>query len=177
MRLRRPPDRWTLLVVSAVLVIVSAFLIVLAACSGTSTETVGGAVSTVRAAPQPEPRCGWYTPMIGKAYGQVVTVAVAGPACRSQALIKWIALESGLPWASTSIAPGTLIAQVAKGGTTVRIWQEGFAGVTDRTAGYLADDFGAAGWRAQQPACPASGCGPTPDITYTTWPAGSTPSP
>jgi hypothetical protein len=135
----------------------------LAGCTGSRTVTVGGAVA-VR--PAPAPWCAWYTPMTGAAYGQLVTVTARGPACRSQALIRWIALRSGRPWASTSIHLGTAVAQLERAGTVVQIWQDGSALVTDDTAGYLADDFAAVGWTAQPVIC-AGGCGPpvTPPVS------------
>lgn len=116
--------------------------------------------ATLSPPPAAQPSCGWYTPMIGQAYGQVVTVTAQGPACRSEALIRWIATASGKPWASTTIAPGTLIAQMAKGGTVIKIWQSGSALATDDTAGGLADSFARAGWTPQQPQCGQAGCGP-----------------
>jgi hypothetical protein len=169
--------RHALLAVSIVLIVVSAFLIALTACSSPPAPAVTGGAVAATASPAspaaPEPSCGWYTPMTGAAYGQAVTVTARGPACRTRALVRWIAVASDLPWASASAAPGTLIAQLARGGTTVQIWQDGFAGATDATAGGLADRFELAGWAVQRPACPPSGCGPTPDITYTTYPSGA----
>jgi hypothetical protein len=135
-------------------------------CTSAVTRTAPATVVSSAAA-----RCAWYTPMTGKALGQIVTITAAGPACRSQALIGWIAGDSDRPWASTSIHPGTVIAQLAKGGTVVQIWQEGFARVTDQTAGALANAFQASGWTPQQPVCGAGGCGPTPTPT-TTRPGG-----
>ena len=129
----------------------------LVGCTGTVTRTTG---AVVIARQPPPPRCAWYTPMTGTAYGQVVTVAAEGPACRSQALIKWIALKSSLPWASTSLTPGTLIAQMARGGTVIKIYQQGSALPTDQTAGYLADAFADAGWTPQPPTCGQPECGP-----------------
>jgi hypothetical protein len=90
--------------------------------------------------------------------GQQVIVSVTGPACRSLALIRWIALKSGKPWATTTVVQGTDIAQLAKAGTTVRIWQTGWAAQTQDTAGYLADAFQAAGWSVEPP----TGGGPGP---------------
>ena len=109
------------------------------------------------ASPPPGPRavsCAWYTPTIvnGEADGQQVIVTATGPACRSQALIRWVSLKSsGKPWASTRLITGTIIAQMAKAGTVVRIYQSGWALATEKTAGYLADDFQAAGWAVQMP--------------------------
>ena len=103
--------------------------------------------------------CGWYTPTIvnGEADGQQVIVTATGPACRSLALIRWVSLKSsGKPWASTRVITGTIIAQMAKAGTVVRIYQDGWAKATDSTAGYLADDFEAAGWAVQLPVAQAS---------------------
>jgi hypothetical protein len=124
--------------------------------------TIGGAgVVTLKPVKVPPPSCDWYTPMIGKAAGQVVTVAITGPGCKGTALIRWVSLESGgKPWASTSIALGTLIAQLEEGGTTVRIWQQGSALPTDQTAGELADAFEAAGWTPQYATCGLPDCGP-----------------
>ena len=144
--------------------------LLLTGCTTAGTLTPGG---TAPPAPRPTPRCGWYTPMTGPAYGQVITIVITGPACTTDTLIRWVAVASGRPWGSTSIAPGTLIAQLAKNGTVIAIWQQGSAGVTDRTAGYLADALERAGWAPQVPACPASGCGPAPSISYTTYPPGS----
>jgi hypothetical protein len=103
--------------------------------------------------------CGWYTPTIvnGEADGQQVIVTATGPACRSQALIRWVSLKSsGKPWASTRTITGTIIAQMAKDGTVIRIYQSGWDKATETTAGYLADDFQAAGWTVQVPVAQAS---------------------
>jgi hypothetical protein len=142
-------------------------------CSATTTTTVqlGGTLATA----PPPPRCAWYTPMTGQAYGQTVTLTAQGPACRGLALIRWVAQRTGLPWASTAAAAadgmpvpaGTAIAQLERAGTVVQVWQAGSALPTDQTAGGLADDFQAAGWAVQQPECPPAGCGPpvTPPVS------------
>lgn len=138
----------------------------LAGCSSAATTT---------AATAPPPACAWYTPMTGAATGQTVTVTARGPACRSQALIRWIAARTGRPWASTAAAAadqmpvtqGTAIAQLSQGGTVVKIYQAGSAGVTDSTAGYLADAFASAGWTPQQVTGPGG-----PPVTPPQSPAG-----
>jgi hypothetical protein len=145
---------------SAALTLVILFA-ALAGCTGTSSTTTAAApaIPTVKVSPQRW--CSWYTPTIvkGSADGQQVILTATGPGCRSRALIAWVADETGKPWASTSITGGQVIAQLARGGTTVRIIQTGFATATDQTAGYLADAFEAARWRVE--AAPVTS-GPTP---------------
>lgn len=93
-------------------------------------------------------RCAWYSPTVG---GQMAIVSATGPACRSAELGDWIASRTRRVWISTGDVGGTLIAQLGRGGTTVRVWQVGFAPPTERAAGYLADDFESAGWRVEVP--------------------------
>ena len=142
----------------SVIVRIVSCLLLLVACSTT-------AAGHPAALPAPAPaRCAWYTPMTGPATGQTVTVTATGPACASQALIAWIALESGRPWASTAAAEadgmpvtqGTVIAQLGRAGTVVRVWQAGSARITDEAAGYLADAFQSAGWAPQLPTGPGA---------------------
>jgi hypothetical protein len=139
--------------------VITAASLLIAACSAPPVATV---LPTAAPAARPEPpRCAWYTPEIGPALGQIVTVAITGPACLDTTLIHWIAVKTGRPWAQTTIAPGTLIAQLTRGETTVRIWQYGSAVPTDETAGYLADDFLTAGWKPERATCaPQPFCGP-----------------
>ena len=108
--------------------------------------------------------CAWYTPAIvsGPDAGQLVIVAATGPACRTQALIQWVAVQSDRPWAITRTTGGTEIAQLAKSGTVVKIYQSGFAAATDQVAGYLADDFEDAGWAVQVPPPGGATAGPIP---------------
>jgi hypothetical protein len=127
-----------------------------------AVKTVTGGGNVAIAKPDPL-RCSWYTPMTGSAHGQTVTVTATGSDCKTHALIAWIARESNKPWATTSLANGTLIAQVTRDGTVVQIRQSGFATVTMDTAGGLADAFETAGWTVQVPTGPQ---GPTPFITY-----------
>jgi hypothetical protein len=148
----------------SVIVRILSCLLFLVACS---TSAAGHPAA--RPAPAPA-RCGWYTPMTGAALGQVVTVTIEGPACASLKLIQWIAVESGRPWASTMFAPGTLIAQLGRDGTVVRVWQAGSARVTDEAAGYLADAFASAGWAPQLPTGPGSWAG---TISTAPHPAGA----
>lgn len=141
-----------------------AALAALAALSaGCSSPAASPAPTTAAArppAPRPPPRCAWYSPTVtgGTPDGQQVIVSATGPACRSPALIAWIAAETGKPWASTTLTGGTAIARLSRAGTAVTIWQTGFAAQTEDTAGYLADAFAAAGWAVQPP--PAGGPGP-----------------
>jgi len=152
---------------SAALTIVI-LLAALAGCStGTSSTTTAAAPTAVRPVRATPPQwCSWYTPTMvkGSADGQQTILTATGPGCRSKALIAWVADKTGKPWASTSITGGQIIAQLARGGTTVRIIETGFAAATERTAGYLADDFEAAGWRVQ--VAPVSS-GPTPSVLPT----------
>jgi hypothetical protein len=145
---------------SAALTIVT-LLAALAGCTGTSSTTTAAAptIPTVKASPQPW--CSWYTPTMvkGSADGQQTILTATGPGCRSKALIAWVADKTGKPWASTSITGGQVIAQLGRGGTTVRIIETGFATETEKTAGYLADAFEVAGWRVE--VAPVSS-GPTP---------------
>jgi hypothetical protein len=131
----------------AAVVLLGCALTFLVGCSGSAP-----------APPRPAPSgagvsCSWYTPTLvnGNPDGQQVIVKVTGAGCHGSALISWIADKSGKPWATTHLVSGTVIAQIAKGGTIVRILQTGFALPTDKTAGYLADDFQAAGWAVQVP--------------------------
>lgn len=132
--------------------------VVLLGCALTFLVVACG--SQAPAPPRPAPSsaaafCAWYTPTIvnGEADGQQVIVTATGPACGSQALIQWVsAHSSGKPWATTKTAAGsTIIAQMAKAGTVIKIYQSGFAAQTEQTAGYLADAFQAAGWTVQVP--------------------------
>jgi hypothetical protein len=136
-------------------------LAALAGCTGTSSTTTAAAptIPTVKVSPQRW--CSWYTPTMvkGSADGQQTILTATGPGCRTGALIAWVADKTGEPWASTSLTRGQVIAQLGRGGTTVRIIETGFATETETTAGYLADDFEAAGWRVEEP--PVSS-GPTP---------------
>lgn len=145
---------------SAVLVLA---VVALAACSSART-TASPSPSPPRPSPRPRPaaveRCAWYTPTIvgGSADGQQVIVAATGPACGSRALIAFVADITGKPWATTTLVTGSCIAQLARGGSVVRVWQTGFAGPTDLTAGNIADTLQGDGWRVQVP----PGGGPTP---------------
>jgi len=155
----RPGARARCQVVAAWLVLGSG-LALLAGCAATAPAAPARSPAPRPAAAPAPPRCAWYSPtVIGNAPdGQQVIVSATGPACRSLALVRWIAARSGKPWAATTLVQGTDIAQLAKGGTVVRIWQTGFAPQTDATAGFLADDFQAAGWAVQVP----EGGGPGP---------------
>lgn len=110
-------------------------------------------------------RCAWYSPTVvgGTPDGQQVVIAITGPGCSGQALIGWIAGQTGKPWATTTLVTGTPIAQLASGLTTVQVWQDGYAPQTEATAGGLADDFERAGWTVQDP--PTTGpIPPTPSL-------------
>lgn len=135
----------------------------LASCSASARSTSTPS-PTARPTPRPRPaaveRCAWYTPTIvrGSADGQQVIVAATGPACRSRALIAFVADITDKPWATTSLVTGSCIAQLARGGSVVQVWQTGFAGPTDITAGNIADTLQGEGWQVQVP----PGGGPTP---------------
>ena len=136
-------------------------LAMLAGCAATAPAAPARPPAPPRVTAAPAaPRCAWYTPTVigNTADGQQVIVSATGPGCHGQALIAWIAKASGKPWASTTVIQGTDIAQLAKAGTTVRIWQTGWAPQTQDTAGYLADAFQAAGWAVEPP----TGGGPGP---------------
>jgi hypothetical protein len=126
----------------------------LTGCSAASAaDPAATAARAARTAPAPL-ECAWYTPTIvgQEADGQEVVITMTGPACGSLTLIRWVSLKTqGSPWARTTRIEGTIIAQVAKGGTVVKIYQSGFALATDETAGDLADAFLAAGWSIEQP--------------------------
>jgi hypothetical protein len=150
-----------------------AVLAVLAAgCSASAT-------STTRPSPSPRPRprpaavarCAWYTPTIvrGAADGQQVIIAATGPACRSRSLIAFVAEITGKPWGSTSLVMGSCIAQLARGGSVVQVWQTGFAAPTDATAGNIADTLEGDGWRVQVP--PPGGPTPPPISSAASEPA------
>jgi hypothetical protein len=125
--------------------------VALVACSAAPAALPARLTPTLR--PTPVPSCAWYTPTTEG--GQQVIVAVTGPACGSHALIAWIADKSGKPWASTVLRigtdTGTEFAVATRGGSTVRIFEEGTALATQATGGYLADDFQAAGWTVEPP--------------------------
>jgi hypothetical protein len=146
----------------AVLAVISAASLLLSSCSAPpATVTGGAAVVTVTPDPVPPPWCAWYTPETGAALGQLVTVEITGPGCTTTTLIRWIAVQSQRPWGTTTGTPGTLIAQLSRAGTTVRIWQDGSALATSETAGGLADAFEAARWHPETATCaPLPFCGP-----------------
>ena len=54
------------------------------------------------------------------------------------------------------VTQGTVIAQLGRAGTVVRVWQAGSARVTDEAAGYLADAFQNTGWAPQLPTGPGA---------------------
>jgi hypothetical protein len=147
-----------------------ALALAIGGCSATTTPTIPPAAVTQAVEPSPAPVCAWYTPAIisGPGAGQLVIVAATGPGCKTQALIAWIAVHTGKPWAITRTTGGTAIAQLARSGTIVRIYQTGFAAATDQVAGYLADDLQAAGWTIQAP--PPATSGPTPPPITTSEP-------
>lgn len=145
-------------------------LAALASCSASATSTTRPTPaprprpSTTRPSPSPAAveRCAWYTPTIvhGSADGQQVIVAVTGPACRSRSLIAFVAEITDKPWAATSLVMGSCIAQLARGGSVVQVWQTGFAGPTDITAGNIADTLQGDGWRVEL--APTGGPSPPP---------------
>jgi hypothetical protein len=127
----------------------AAGVLVLAAAAGLA------GCSAAPPAPHPVPAaatCDWYTPTTEG--GQQVVVAVTGPACRTHALIAWIADKSGKPWAATRLVVGTEFAWAASGGTVVRIYEAGSALATQSTGGFLTDDFAADGWTVEPPGFP-----------------------
>jgi hypothetical protein len=135
-----------------------ALVLVLAACS--SARTTAGPSPSPSPRPAAVARCAWYTPTIvrGAADGQQVIIAATGPACGDPPVIDWIADITGKPWGSTALVIGSCIAQLARGGSVVQVWQTGFAEQTDRTAGQIADTLEGDGWRVEVP----PGGGPTP---------------
>jgi hypothetical protein len=147
-----------------------AFLLLLALLA---VSACAAAATTAAPSPRPAPRppaviawCAWYSPVLS-APGQLVTVTATGPACASPALVTWVARTSGRLWIGTATAPaGTCIAQLARAGMVVQVWQDGAAPPTDQAAGYLADAFAAAGWAVQQPpASPPLRQSPVPDVS------------
>ena len=116
------------------------------ACSSTTT--------TPAPAPAAAPAaCGWYTGMA--APGQVVNVTTTGQACHDRSVIGALVADTDRPWVTTSVIPGamgTLLAQLAKARTTVRVWFTGpISGQAAHLAGQLANHLQAAGWTPQPP--------------------------
>ncbi len=153
-------------------------MLVVAACSAAgSTGAAHPAPSPTGATVSPAAGCAWYTPTIvkGSADGQEVIVAATGPACRTSALVRWIAQQTGRPWASTRTLAGSLIAQMTKGSSVVLIYQAGGATATMTTAGYLADDLQLHGWTPEAPGSanipgfiqPPGGTSAPPLVTHT----------
>jgi len=95
--------------------------------------------------------CAWYTPLAPP--GQVVNVTASGPACGDRTLIGWLAGDSDRPWMSEAVIPGsfgTMLATLAKGGTTARVWCTGpLDGQACPLAGRIANAMQAAGWTPQ----------------------------
>jgi hypothetical protein len=102
----------------------------------------GGPDPSLTSSPRPL-ACAWYTPTTG---GQQAIVAVTGPACGTPSLMTWVEGKTRLRWISTSYITGMLMSQFTRDGTTVRIYQTGWALATQKAAGYLGDDFEWAGW-------------------------------
>jgi hypothetical protein len=124
-----------------------ALVAALAGCAATVTVTARPPTSS----PRPV-TCAWYTPT--SAGGDLVVLAVTGPACDSGDLIGWVATQTGVGWVSTRSVGGTEIALMRRGPDIVTIWQQpapGRSSFTDQMAGYLADDFQAAGWQTPVP--------------------------
>jgi hypothetical protein len=100
------------------------------------------------AAPAPA-ACGWYTATA--APGQIVNVTATGPGCHDRTVVDRLTADSDRPWTTTALIPGamgTLLAQLARGRTTVRVWFTGPpTGQAGPLAGRIADAFQAAGWR------------------------------
>jgi hypothetical protein len=145
----------------------------LGACSASSASSPAPRPATASTAPAtasaaPLLGCAWYTPLAPP--GQVVNVTATGPACHDQSLIGWLASDTDRPWASESVIPGsfgTLLAQMARNGSVVRVWFTGPAvtpvaspatpGATlaapqaAALAGRIADALQAAGWTPETP--------------------------
>jgi hypothetical protein len=134
----------------------------LAGCTGSTTITVTPTPLTATARPSPRPapvaRCAWYSPTTGG--GQQVIVRATGPACGDPPVIDWIASITRRTWITTGYEPAaTCIAQLARAGAIVQVWQTGFAPRTDQVAGLIADTLEGDGWRVE---VPPGGPGPTP---------------
>jgi hypothetical protein len=118
-----------------------------AGCASTATTTV---------APSPQPAalpCGWYTATASP--GQIVNVTTTGAACHDRTVVDRLVADTDQPWNTTAVIPGgmgTLLAQLAHGATTVRVWFTGPAtGRAAHLAGRIANDFQAATWTPQPP--------------------------
>jgi hypothetical protein len=143
---------------TAALVVVLA----LAGCTGSTTITVTPTPLTATARPSPRPapprRCAWYSPTTDG--GQQVIVRATGPACGDPPVIDWIASITRRTWITTGYEPAaTCIAQLARAGAIVQVWQTGFAPRTDQVAGQIADTLERDGWLVE---VPPGGPGPTP---------------
>jgi hypothetical protein len=141
---------------------------------------LAGCASASSTAPRPTPAspqtagysgtaslgCAWYTPLAQP--GQVVNVTATGEVCTDQSLIGWLAADTDRPWTSEGVIPGsfgTLLAQLARNGSVVRIWFTGPAPSATTTgtppertqtappaavlAGRIADALQAAGWKPE----------------------------
>ena len=121
-------------------------LALLAACSSATTT----APSPAAAAPA---ACGWYAATANP--GQIVNVTTSGQACHDRTVVGWLADDTGQPWTTTAVIPGamgTLLAQLAKAGTTVRVWFTGPpTGLAGHLAGRIANAMQAAQWQPQPP--------------------------
>jgi hypothetical protein len=121
---------------------VLAVVLALAACSSAAPA------APPPAAPAPA-ACGWYTATA--APGQIVNVTATGPGCHDRTVVDRLTADTDRPWITTALIPGamgTLLAQLARGRTTVRVWFTGPAtGQAGPLAGRIADAFAAAGWR------------------------------
>ena len=118
---------------------------------------IAGCASTTTAAPTPQPAapaaCGWYTATAKP--GQIVTVTTTGQACHDRTVVGKLVADTDRPWATTAVIPGamgTLLAQLAKGRTTVRVWFTGPpSGLAGPLAARIANAFQAAQWQPQVP--------------------------
>lgn len=146
-----------------------------AGCTSATTITVTPTPLTATArTPRPTraapvERCGWYSPTTPN--GQQVIVRATGPACGDPPVIDWIVSITRRSWISSGYEPAaTCVAQLARAGAIVQVWQTGFDPRTDRLAGLIADTLERAGWLVQ---VPPAGPGPTPPILPTPIGAGT----
>lgn len=125
-------------------------VVTFAGCSAavTSTRTVYGPAPSVTVAP-PGVSCAWYS--VGRT-SALVTVALTGASAAECALAsRQIAMDTASEWASTSVITGALLAEMSRGGVTLRMYQTGPDRGFTVFSGYLADDLAANGWMTVAP--------------------------
>lgn len=138
------------------------------AAAGCSSAASSSALPVITAPGPASLGCAWYSPLATP--GQVVNVTASGPACRDRSLIGWLADHTGRPWTTEGVIPGsfgTLLAQMTRNGSVVRVWFTGPAPTPTATgtppertqtrppaaalAGRIAAGLQAAGWTPQEP--------------------------